>query len=1804
MAGQFNAGHAYLQILPSFRGIEKLMQRETGKLARAIDQSISQGANEGLLRAFREIDPQKVARSAVASGDKWTSAFEKRIRQQLKDFAGSIPELELDAGKSANRFERAISRAKKQLLELSELKIGPDGDMGLDELDARLSPIIARMTRLAGEAKNAAQQMKLLDVVRQGMEVHNLIQDARDQGVIDGRAYGGAFATAARNAITKAIKDLPEINLDADTTPAEREIAALRARLIELSELEIGIDIDRDRLAQEVAFVTEQLEALAQDKHTAALDYDLGSASKELRKFTDQVLPEMEDAGDDAGEIFAGAFADSMNKRLSQAIKQLPTVELNADSTDAERQLDQIRGQMQLLNDLEIGVDIDAADAHAQLIALRVRLEALDNDDVDIDIRTNAAAAAAELSLVNGAARESGLSMQEFARNTTVTMSRLGYLIAIGASLGSIIAPAAAAAAVAVAGIGVAAASVAVGLGALTLGFAGIGDAVSKIDAYEQDADKSAKSLAAANNQVANALDSVRNAQENLARAREDADRNQERAQERIADAQRNLSRAQRDVADSIRRAREAQVEAIRAVAEARVEARERVKDAAEAEEDAERDLTRANQDQADARRELNEALRDAVRDLAELDTAVKRNSNEIDKATTESMKAKLELDKIMSNPRASELEKRMALEAYQDRLIQIEELKNKQNELKQQQEDAAKTGVESTDRVKRAREKLATADERVADAQRRVDKAERALIKAREDGVKAVADAQKRAEEAARSYQKAQVDGAERIADAQRSVADAQRAASDQQRNSQRQIKDAQDALARSNRGLAQAYTGLGVAGGEAFDNMNDALNELSPAGQAFAHWLQDLKPKLKELRDVAQSGLLPGVQEGIQTLIDHYFPDFKSFIGELTTGLGNMFAATGKILTDPRWEKFFSFLADRALPNLQGLWAASLNVARGIANIVMALDPLARPMGEGLLELTERFAKWSDDLAHDQGFQEFMDYAQRVGPKVVYLIEQMALFMARLVEAAAPIGEVVLDAVTAVFEWINGWDLETLTAVVTTVAVLGTSIYVLTGFLRTIKFVTETWTAVTTLATTAQNLLAAAVTRYNTATVGAVTSTGLLNGRLFATRAAGIAGAAGMGAMTRAAGPLGAALVILGTLWWNHEQRMQEAEEATDELAGGFKELGNVWRDAAIKGENAGEKLADAVTVMSVNNRDMAETVITLNDLGASLEDVGAAAGGSAEKLEKVIELIGKRIDYLKTAEGSLSMMSEEDYGFRGVFDATSADKEVDRLKKIQEELEGAAADARLTSEAMALLAAETDNVVDSSARGTPAQKALAEAQEVLADKSSTAEQQLDALTKVQDLMRESAINAIEAEEQWEASLDTLSGAVNAAKDAHEKGATSLDIHTDKGRANRDMLENLIQSAGRMYDADVALNGVTEDAVRKGQSHIDQIRKTAKELGLNKTETDKLIKAYNTIPEDVNTAVKMDKNSFIAVYNNLQRLQWMQQSMKLGLSAEEAEAMWKRRDYPKGASGYAAGGEVSGPGGPKEDKVLARLSPGEFVQQYEAVRYYGADFMDDLNNRRVPREWLPGFARGGLIPRFATGGRVKSIEFPYDINVSKTRIPTVEELMYGETGDGPLGDTAGGRGWRWQMKVLRQRFPGLALYSGFRKNAITSSGNRSWHGIDGGRAVDVPPRSDVFNWIHDTYGKATKELIWGGDPGRNIQRGKHYRYSDSLLRAHGPYKGQNGPSPHVHWAYDQGGWLPPGFSTVFNGTGKPEPVLTAPQWDAVVKGGIADSKPGRVYNIEFAENRLTMADLQAHERRMELLDRVGRPY
>lgn len=69
--------------------------------------------------------------------------------------------------------------------------------------------------------------------------------------------------------------------------------------------------------------------------------------------------------------------------------------------------------------------------------------------------------------------------------------------------------------------------------------------------------------------------------------------------------------------------------------------------------------------------------------------------------------------------------------------------------------------------------------------------------------------------------------------------------------------------------------------------------------------------------------------------------------------------------------------------------------------------------------------------------------------------------------------------------------------------------------------------------------------------------------------------------------------------------------------------------------------------------------------------------------------------------------------------------------------------------------------------------------------------------------------------------------------------------------------------------------------------------------------------------------------------------------------------------------AMGHATGGYITGPGTGTSDSIPARLSNGEFVIRSEAVKRYGTNFLNAVNDGTFARIYtkVPRFAEGGLV-------------------------------------------------------------------------------------------------------------------------------------------------------------------------------------------------------------------------------------------
>lgn len=1170
--------------------------------------------------------------------------------------------------------------------------------------------------------------------------------------------------------------------------------------------------------------------------------------------------------------------------------------------------------------------------------------------------------------------------------------------------------------------------------------------------------------------------------------------------------------------------------------------------------EDAERSLARAQNEARESVLALARAREEARRALQDMAFDVEENALALEKANLDQAEAKRELDKLMANPRATEAQREAARIAYEEITLRIKRLGVQQERLAADQAEANKAGIEGSKQVVAAQEQIRAKNETVEQAQRR-------------------------------------------LAEAQASAAAAQRQAAFS-------VAQAQQALANAHRQVESAATRAGVAGGAALDTLNEAMEKLSPTGQRFARFIFDLRDEFLGLRAAAADNMLPGVQRSIEQLLP-YLPEFRGYVGRTAAAMGELFAETSRFLTtDPTWRRFISYLDQNTVPTLERLWRIGRNVSTGLVGLINAFEPFNEDIGGGLERLTDRFARWSATLDHNQGFQQFLAYVRDNGPKVVDLIDELTTFVGHFVQAAAPVGTTMVQAFTLLFRVLNSVPIEDLEALVEVVAALAGAIWAVNTAVRI-------WSLTTGLVTRFESGWAR--TRDTVVTslahIGNSTDQASRRTNALATSLDGVDGAAGrtrkslsaMASMFGSGGAMAGAAIVVGTL----ATATAKYRTQVDALRVALGDLGEAYEAVTKASQDTAASTEEALRGILKANPDMQKTVLVLDSLGVSFEELARAATGSQADVSAVLAVIDEEISRLG------SQWQKEVWKFWDPGTAKATSDRIAELRRMRQAiLENA--DAAKQSAAAQEIANGTQKRANDLAHAfgnfigpvtVQRQRELVAAYDANATKLDVLQKLVDAFGKVEataadkanalrqaiDLQTSATVNAIEGEEAWSQSLISL-------REAVEANGTALSINSRAGLANRDALQAAAKATRDLYLADIASGVPMEQATKRHQDRITKLREEANRLDLTKTETEKLIKAYGDVPDDVQTAYQT--KGFDKVWEELTQLKFIQEALAKGWTLEQAQKQWKTQQWwNKGfqgppAPGRAQGGPIFGAGTKTSDSILIRASHGEFMQPAASVDYYGPQLMEALRRRAIPREQLPGFARGGLV------------QWPAEVDLSKTFVPTLDEVLSKVV---PAG-SAGGIGSADMMRLLRVPFPGLALYSGYRPGSRTASGALSYHARiaadgDKGRAVDIPPLRRVFDWIHDHYMALTKELIWLGDANRNIWNGKHHRYSQALLNQHGV---AGMPNAHIHWAMDNGGLLRPGWNPpIWNGTGKPEPVLTDTQWQQIAQAARGADSPATEYNLYMRDTTLTPAlwkSIEDRNRAKELLARPGR--
>ncbi|MGW6578843.1 hypothetical protein ACWF76_05460 [Streptomyces globisporus] len=698
------------------------------------------------------------------------------------------------------------------------------------------------------------------------------------------------------------------------------------------------------------------------------------------------------------GDETGGAFSRAMKTRLEAAFRSLPKINIDANTSEADADLQALRVRMETLANKRIGIDAAAAKAEIKLI--EAELTRLGAKHPNVQVRADTAAARAELVAVRAAISAVDGKRARIDVDTSGALPAVLHLaVAIG---GLALIPAIPVLAAGIGAIGSAAVAAAVGVGALAavavpaiISIAG----VLQAQKAAQDAASAATIKGAqASGQGASKALQMAGAQQALASAHRNAARQIQQAQQGVEDAVRSASEANRRAAQQVKQAQQSLADAVQ-------QAADRQRDSAEAVTRAEESLADAQRTARQAQQDLTEARRDAAEQLTELaDRVANAQLSERD-AVLDVQEARARLQAVQAaGSKATLLEQQRAQLAYDQAVQRLKEQKAETKALSDEKKKADKAGVEGSDTVKDAQERIAAAEKAVADQGK-------ALAKAREDAARqnirsqqAIAEAQEKVAESQRNVASTQADGARSVQRAQESLAAAQQSAADSVASAQRQVASAAQSAAG---GVDQAAVAQAKYQAE--------LAKLTPAARgtfdafmslrtAFRSWSESLQPQVMPLFTRALLGL------------KNSLPGLTPFVLAAATAIGVLQDRVSAGFKSPWWQEFKADLAGATGPAIEGLGVSFGRIFKGMAGVIQAFLPHMNSISQRMQEITGRFATWGTSLKGSEKFEGFLAYSSRMGPVLAKSVGDISSAFYQMAKAVSPLSGPVLKALGAV--------------------------------------------------------------------------------------------------------------------------------------------------------------------------------------------------------------------------------------------------------------------------------------------------------------------------------------------------------------------------------------------------------------------------------------------------------------------------------------------------------------------------------------------------------------------------------------------------------------------------------------------------------------------------------------------------------------------------------------------------------------------------------------------------------------------
>lgn len=683
--------------------------------------------------------------------------------------------------------------------------------------------------------------------------------------------------------------------------------------------------------------------------------------------------------------------------------------------------------------------------------------------------------------------------------------------------------------------------------------------------------------------------------------------------------------------------------------------------------------------------------------------------------------------------------------------------------------------------------------------------------------------------------------------------------------------------------------------------------MSQISPQARDLVHQLADLTPVLHDIRDAGGDQLFPGVSQGIDNLLE-LAPQAVSMMRTLGDAAGDIFASGTESLTTDRWTGFFNFLDTEARPVLVKTARTAGDLTHGLAEMWMAFEPANRGALNWISDSADDFDRWATELDRTEGFQHFLQFLDETGPQVADTLGSITGAAIDLVQATGPLGGPALRGIEAIADAVS----------VIADSPFGPVLLAGASGMAALNLAGRTFTPVVTRARKEVGGLVADLRLMRT-----------VGGAAFVQNTEqATAYAAAVGRVQSRLGRFGKSAAGVGALAFATSglaDSMGIANTATLATAGA---MAGPWGAAIGAGIGL---ILDFKAGQDKTSEATAEFTRTLD------QQTGALTRSSASYLAAKLGT-----DDLAAAAERLGV-SQADVVSTVMKGSDAVDEFVNKLTDVPDSLAldpERRADVEALGEAMARYGGSVDDAQGSVKAAAAAERVAAQAYrqsgQAVEDETAAIMANITAMQQA----RAERLRAVNAEIDWFQSID------DAKKALRDNGKT-LNLNTQAGRDNRRALAGM---ASAWND----LNAKQQNAPGKFAAARKAIADQAVAFGMTREAAEKYVDKLLEIPEKRYTKVVADtKGALTDIEAVRARLAGLD-----GTTAHTSVVTTVRRFGAQNT--YADGGHVRGPGGPRDDRIPAWLSNGEFVVNAGATARHRA-LLEAINARR--------YADGGAV-------------------------------------------------------------------------------------------------------------------------------------------------------------------------------------------------------------------------------------------